>query len=434
MNFDPENSATWRMFAKQPSVPGQIKILCVEDNDGDFEILRANVSEMSSELRIVMDRAISSAEAGRMLSNHEEDPYDLVCLDLSLPDSHGLDSFDRLAESLAKLPVIVLSGNSDQNLAIEIVQRGAQDYLIKDLITPDSLQRSFLYSIERKNSLNTLAGLFKKLKATSDELKIAQLELIQTEKLDSLGRLAAGVAHEVRNPLGALRMGLSYLKQRETDLNDEGFAIVYEEMDNAIERADSIIQGMVDYSRDESLKLESIKANDLIDRAINLVHYDLIKKSIVIEKHLRSDLPSIHVDLTKMEQVLINLISNSIHAVGEGGKIEISTLWGRISDVDRDEGVREFQRLRKQDEVVIIEVRDFGPGIPEEKLVRVFEPFFTTKPTGEGTGLGLSVVKRIVELHRGHLQFQNARDGGTGIRARIILQAFPEKKITEPKL
>ena len=112
-----------------------------------------------------------------------------------------------------------------------------------------------------------------------------------------------------------------------------------------------------------------------------------------------------------MEHVFINLFSNAIQAMAdEGGKLEITTQCGIVDEIKRDEGVRDFVRIRKQDEVVLIEIRDHGPGIPVDKVDRIFEPFFTTKPTGEGTGLGLSIVKRIVDLHRGHIRIRNCED------------------------
>ncbi|NNE93706.1 MAG: hypothetical protein HKN23_18810, partial [Verrucomicrobiales bacterium] len=185
------------------------------------------------------------------------------------------------------------------------------------------------------------------------------------------------------------------------------------------------IQGMVDYSRDDSINLIVGDPNALVERAIKFVHFDLTNDSVSLYRDLRPDLPKVLMDHTKMEQVIINLITNGIHAMKgqENPKIEISTHWGTVDHVDRDEGIRDSKHIRNNDEVIVIEVRDHGPGIPPDKLDRVFEPFYTTKPTGEGTGLGLSVVKRIIDLHRGRIELENGPQDDSGLRVRIYLKA-----------
>jgi signal transduction histidine kinase len=127
-------------------------------------------------------------------------------------------------------------------------------------------------------------------------------------------------------------------------------------------------------------------------------------------------------DLNKLEQVFINIIMNSVQAMKAGGKIEIRTKRGLLGETKRDEGLREMNRMRMGDEVAVIEISDNGPGIPDELKNRIFEPFFTTKPTGEGTGLGLAVSKRIIELHRGQMEVVNS-EGSTGACVRIQLKA-----------
>ncbi|MDA7597880.1 ATP-binding protein [bacterium] len=409
---------------KSSPQPEAISILCIEDNDGDFLIMEGQLESTNSRQKFNLCRARTAKEALTLISERstkssngsERDltfdlPFDLIFLDLSLPDSVGVDTYELIANEVPHVPIIVLSGSTDRDLALEMVQRGAQDYLPKDHIFPEMLLRSVLYSIERQKDLNSLEKLNLKLEATTEKLKSAQMQLIQAEKLDSLGRLAAGVAHEVRNPLGALRMGISYLKQREANVDDPSFQFVFKEMDTAIVRADSIIQGMLDYSRDDSVSLKAVNPNQLIETALSLVQYEITTHKVEVKKSLLPKLPNILVDASKMEHVFINLFSNAIQAMAdEGGKLEITTQCGIVDEIKRDEGVRDFVRIRKQDEVVLIEIRDHGPGIPVDKVDRIFEPFFTTKPTGEGTGLGLSIVKRIVDLHRGHIRIRNCED------------------------
>lgn len=146
------------------------------------------------------------------------------------------------------------------------------------------------------------------------------MQLIQAEKLDSLGRLAAGVAHEVRNPLGAVQMGISYLLQKQKSLQDPGVAFACAEMEKAISRADGIIQGMLDYSREDVMSLQRYCPNQLVEESVKFVQYDLNRGNVVIEFALDPEIPAVQIDTQRMSQVLINLISNSIQAMGGRGK------------------------------------------------------------------------------------------------------------------
>ena len=156
-----------------------------------------------------------------------------------------------------------------------------------------------------------------------------------------------------------------------------------------------------------------------------MVKHEVVKHHTKVATHFTTPIPAVKIDEGKVEQVLINVLVNSIQAMAHAGtesRLQVSTFWGELESIDRDLGLRDYDRLRVQDHAVVVEIRDFGPGIPEEKMTRIFEPFYTTKPTGEGTGLGLSVAKNIIDLHRGHLQVQNMQDPG-GLRVRIFFKA-----------
>ena len=177
-----------------------------------------------------------------------------------------------------------------------------------------------------------------------------------------------------------------------------------------------------------SLELKDI--NEIIDVAVGMIQHQILRTNVEVSKDLAAGLPKVRVDQGKMEQVLINLMMNAVQAMSENGVngdgshgiLEVSTFPAEVEEIDRDEGIRHAERIRARDSVVVVEIRDHGPGIPEEKLNRIFEPFYTTKPTGEGTGLGLSVAKNIVDLHRGVMQVKNA-DDGKGVIARVMLKS-----------
>ena len=292
------------------------------------------------------------------------------------------------------------------------------------------------------------------LKGSHEELIQAQLQLIQAEKLESVGRLAAGVAHEVKNPLAILLMGLDYLtgacgRQPGTQVEDCGpadggdpVAAVIRAMRDAVERADRIVRGLVDFSADRQLDLVAQDVDAVIARSLLLVKHELTNAHVtaVHEIHSSDDprqrpsLPRVTLDTTKIQQVFVNLFMNAIHAMAAGGTLTVRAYSKRLTEAERetarDEGSRQAERFRIGDEVVIVEADDTGTGIPPDKLNKIWDPFFTTKPTGRGTGLGLPVTRKIVELHDGMIVIAN-RDGG-GVRVTLTFHATPTATVATP--
>jgi signal transduction histidine kinase len=406
-----------------------ISILSIEDNDRDFYVLEYYLSEgLAESYRIQRARSLDESmrilKAAELAENLMEGGtgFDIVFLNLGLPDSQGAETFEQIKRHAPTIPIIILSAETDNQFAIELVQQGAQDFLIKHSLSANLLPRAIYYAIERKRSINEQENLNRALRRMTEELKSAQMQVIQAEKLDSLGRLAAGVAHEVRNPLGAVQMGISYLLQRQETLQDPGIGFALTEMEKAVRRANGIIQGMLNYAREDIMNLQRYCPNRLVEESVKFVQYELNRANVEIRFDMDGDIPQIQVDTQRMNQVLINLISNSIQAMKDGGVVTVTTRSGKMGKAERDEGLRDHLRLRSDETVVFISIRDTGPGVPPSKIHRIFEPFFTTKPTGQGTGLGLSVVDRIIQLHRGHIHVENVSDP-TGLRTTIALKS-----------
>lgn len=246
-----------------------------------------------------------------------------------------------------------------------------------------------------------------------EELKSAQMQLIQAEKLQSVGRLAAGVAHEVKNPLATLQMGLECLRALDC-AKDPQAETVFREMEEAVRRATVVVGDLLDLSSPREMGMGKADINALIETSLRFVKHDLLLHKIEVVFQPAPDLPLCHVDSRKIEQVLINLFTNACDAMPERGTLTVTSGLRTLSagEVAYEAGDRAGVRFREGERVVAIEVRDTGPGIPEEKLGKIFDPFFTTKPTGQGTGLGLSVVRQIIELHRGRITIANAPGGG----------------------
>ncbi len=387
---------------------GPVRVLLVEDNPGDARLTQEYLDESGAhfETRVAMARTLEEA---LLRVNAEE--FDIVLLDLSLPDSRGLETFTSFYEKARRIPILVLSGQEDEELAREIVKRGGQDCLPKDILSAPLLRRSIRHGIERKH--------------TYEALRSMQRQLIQAEKMESVGRLAAGVAHEVKNPLARILMGIEYLSEG-IEPEDPNIPLILKRMEEAVHRADAIIRGLLDFAADRTLSLEDTDLNRVVEQSLFLMDYEIRSKGVELEWEPEAELPKVRADAGKLEQVLINLLLNAVQAMeGREGvrRLTIRTGLSRVSNLLHDEGVRRGMRLREGDAVAKIEIDDTGPGIPSDQLGVIFDPFFTTKPSGMGTGLGLSIVKKIVDLHRGRVTMTN-RPGG-GARATVQLPCGP---------
>ena len=272
----------------------------------------------------------------------------------------------------------------------------------------------------REELLQTLAELNK----SHEQLKSTQLQLIQAEKLQSLGRLAAGVAHEVKNPLAIMKLGVEYLaeelagKPGDTDQ-------VLQTIQEALQRADVVVRGLLDFSAPRDLNLQPESLNPVIDRSLLLVKHDLARNKIDVVRNFDPQLPGVLLDRQKLEHVFVNVFENATQAMAQGGTLTIRTYTKTLQDseVSYNVGSRSGKQFHVGDTVVVVEVDDTGPGIPSAALSRVFDPFFTTKPAGKGTGLGLTVAHKVIELHNGIISLSNRPEGGT--RCSILFKSVP---------
>jgi PAS domain S-box-containing protein len=274
---------------------------------------------------------------------------------------------------------------------------------------------------ELAKSKQQLLQALNELERSHEELKAAQNLLIQAEKLESVGRLAAGVAHEVKNPLAIIQSGIDCL-QHSDFVKDPTLALVIKDMQEALERADSVVRGMLDFAASQEIGLNPENINNIIEGALTLLRHDFIRNRINVVNELSENLPPVLVDKTRIEQVLVNLLLNAIHAMPSGGTLTVRT-YARV--VDPQEAMAGTQvwglmRFDPGETVVTVEIDDTGTGIPPEILPRLFEPFCTSKKSSKGTGLGLAVSKKIMEMHGGTIEIFNRKEGGA--RARLTLK------------
>ncbi len=236
-------------------------------------------------------------------------------------------------------------------------------------------------------------------------LQQAQTRLIHAAKMESVGQLATGVAHEVKNPLAIIRMGVEFLNG--SPGRDQTEQEVLADMDDAVHRADTVILGLLDFSRNKKLQLQPGNVNKVIERSLHFMRHELDKRQITQTIELEQ-IQEIPIDFSKLQQVFINLFMNSAQAMQETGELLI---YSRLHDLTAAD-VELSPAFKKGMTVIKIQVCDTGSGIEEKKEDKIFDPFYTDKEIGQGTGLGLSVSRNIIELHHGTLHLANRSSGG----------------------
>ena len=158
-----------------------------------------------------------------------------------------------------------------------------------------------------------------------------------------------------------------------------------------------------------------------VEQSQSLVNHDLARNHVNAVRELSEHLPPVKLDRNKIEQVFVNIFLNAVHAMPEGGTLTVKTYTEKLTKINHDLGSRKADHPRIGETVVIVEVEDTGTGIPKDKLAEIFDPFFTTKATGKGTGLGLTVTRKIIDLHGGTIDIGNRKEGG--VRATIMFKA-----------
>lgn len=254
------------------------------------------------------------------------------------------------------------------------------------------------------------ARLFAEAQRAYDELKQTQAQLVQSANMAAVGELAAGIAHELNNPLTSV-LGYAELlawKRRdqvgpETGPEDPVLADLATIAQEA-RRARDIVRGLLDFAGQNQSAPEEADLNRTVYQALNLVRSRMEKAGVTIEEEYAPHLPRLPLAVGRVQQVFLNLFTNALQAMPNGGSLTV--------------------RTRRAGRGLVVDVIDSGEGIAEEHLMRIFEPFFTTRPVGTGSGLGLSVSLGIIQVHGGHIKVKSQR--GRGSTFSVWLPLEPE--------
>jgi PAS domain S-box-containing protein len=493
--------------AALPGDGSPLRILMVEDVETDAELVLAALRR--AQLAFTARRCETAADFVRLLE--EFDPH-VVLADYSLPQFSALDALALLREQRVRLPFVLVTGTQTEEIAVQCIKEGADDYVLKERLArlPAAVSRAIQthrterekehaedalrsseerYRLIAENTrdliclldpngavlyvspscrellryepaeLATAADLWRMpddavgrpmgilrlalvdgganevqcrhrdgdwrtfeavgswvrgddggvqhavvvlrdvtdRKRAEERLREAQLQLIQAEKMESVGRLAAGVAHEVKNPLTVILMGVEYLRQRFDQFEPEVVTLL-EDMEASTRKANTVVRGLLDFSTPGTLDRLPVALNSIVEGALALMRHEFARAQTEVVVDLADDLPALELDRHKIEQVFVNLFLNALQSMPEGGRLTVRT-WRA------DENGRRSR-------AVCAQVEDTGGGIQPDKISKIFDPFFTTKPLGRGTGLGLTVVKKIIDLHGATIAVSNKQTGG----------------------
>ncbi|MBD2458929.1 response regulator [Nostoc sp. FACHB-87] len=425
-------------------------VLIVDDNSANLGVLSDALDQAGLEVMVAKSGKVALERVKYALP-------DLILLDVMMPEIDGFETC-RLLKANPKtkdIPVIFMTALSDTTNKIAGFQVGAVDYITKPFQQEEVLSRVQLHlklhdltvKLEHKNDL--LEQKVSEVSQAYTDLKNVQIQLIQSEKLSSLGQMVAGIAHEINNPVNFIYGNLVHANeytqevlkllhlyqeeypeptpriQAELELTDLEFLEsdllkLLNSMNFGARRIREIVRSMRIFSRTDDANLTETDIHECLEGTLTILNYRLKQKSdhpaIAVIKDYGL-LPPVECYAVQINQVFMNILSNAIDALDEYDKQR------SLAEIHQKPSSIKIHTKMISDDWVAIHIADNGPGIPPEVQAKLFEPFFTTKPAGKGTGLGLSISHQIVvDKHGGHITCKSSPGTGTEFIVKIPLQ------------
>lgn len=334
-------------------------------------------------------------------AEYKPEDLDVAVIDINLPGKSGVNLLQKLSTSDVYLPVIMITGEPNLSVMPEIVRAGAYDFIPKPIVK-DVLLKAVARAAEKKRLTEEKRRLEHEIKLYAEELeqrvdeRTAELvethqRLVTQERIAALGRAAAQVAHEVKNPLAGLLLYSLHLKSKSDNLSEKQTYLVDKIVDT-INHLNNRVEQILGFARPVNLDLRAANLTEIVNDILGLLQPQVTAKKIEVRLSM-SDPAYAIIDDSSIRGALMNLILNAIEAMPEGGTLSIA--------------------VNQTGELVRLEIADTGPGIDEEKAKKIFEPFYTTK--AQGLGLGMPYAKRIIDQHNGTISLSSRPEEGTTI-------------------
>ncbi|HEX4131962.1 MAG TPA: response regulator [Pirellulales bacterium] len=407
-----------------------MKVLIAEDDAVSRRLLRSYLEKWGHEV-------VETADGAEAWRRFEADDFPIVISDWIMPEVDGVELVRRIRAAAKPNYVytILLTAKSQKEHVVAGMDAGADDFVTKPFDRDELRVR--LREGER------IIRLERSLAEQNRALRETQAALVQSEKLASLGQLAAGMAHEINNPVAAVTNNLAVLRRDvaaalrlldryrrarealaavEPALADELAALeaeadldylqknlepLFDKSLGGLGRVRDIVRNLRDFAKLDEAERNELDLAVALDTTLEMLHHDITAKELSVVRDYRP-VPPLVCHPGKINQVLLNLLTNSVAACAPGGRIDLAT--------------------RRQDDATVIEIRDNGSGIAPEHMKRLFEPFFTTKPVGQGMGLGLAISYGIVRDHGGTIEAESQPGHGSTFRIRLPDRAEPAER------
>lgn len=335
----------------------------------------------------------------------------LVILDYMMPGMDGLEALTRIKTNFPDTYVIMFTGKGSEEIAVALMKAGASDYILKPFNNQNLVERvenvlkiraveikNRELIVEREQLLHEIKAwneeLEQRIQKESEALQKAHAEVVQSQKLATLGYLAAGMAHEIRNPLNSIALFVQLIKEGVEDSEKIDYV---EKILKEIDRVDATLSKLMDTAKRPRFELVEVNIEEVIQKALDSFTPQINAQAITLTFSPKRQLPRLKADPVEIEQIFTNLLLNSIDEMSGGGTLTIE-----LDHDDRD---------------IVIRVSDSGRGIPAEHLPNIFDPFFSTKT--RGTGMGLPIVLRIVKNYGGKIEVVATEKSGATFLIRL---------------
>ncbi|MEM8828323.1 MAG: hybrid sensor histidine kinase/response regulator [Cyanobacteria bacterium P01_G01_bin.19] len=392
----------------------QIQILLIEDDVVEARLILEILKNFNAEQFSLTH--VKRLQAG--LNRLRQEKFKLILLDLTLPDSQGLASVELLVKNFPQIPIVVLTNTNDNNLAIEAVRQGAQDYLVKRNINIEVLVRSIQYAIERQKASQLLRETNENL---SNQIQQKTAELIKAKEINHFqSELVSMFSHDFRSPLTTVLSCAELLQNRSDLLSEERkvylFQMLRKASKNMVQLLDEVLLvGQTDADTFQC-NLSPLDLELFCLELVEQLQFNADKREIKIVFNACGKIPRTAWDESLLHHILGNLLANAIKYSPQGSQVVFDLIF--------------------REKIMIFRIEDRGIGIPEIDHQNLFKPFHRAANVGNipGTGLGLAIVKSCVEAHQGNIEIESQVDLGTIVTVSLPLLSNPQTQSKNPSV